>query len=643
MQNQVISETLLDRREEWQNATIIEMQEKLNSHPAGRYFVADYKKSLVVVYGNSQIGKTSLILKMMGVLPEYQKEVYAILRAKQEYGDSSTVTAIIYLISPSDLFGISYSGDEVNQKEISFFDDKQMIQQLSFIRDNIEKGNREESILYIFIPRKYFCQDVIEKESFSIMDLPGINSSNDLEKKHVDSIVARYMSMATVKMIVTKGDSIQDLATLEVPERFDWRAFPNKFFIVVTMAFSQGSVKNYFELEKSKRKKCFVKHVLESYDEISEIIQSDEMEWYPIDVGESYRNLQESYPEDSNEIVEAQEFFAKQIREAIVKRRGNGLKNIVADLKSYSKDYYRVNIQKLEKKIDMLESDIEAKGKRLQKVIKDEKEYSNAISGYLSEEINKFRIMENIDLNPLWRNISDNIEEFVQGIANSYPIKILDHELTIMKKYLIMVEKTIRECNVIDKYIGTDIYRKVYPDGISLKSWEQIADILRRQEIQLTKLFKPKGIKFFWSKVNRTDVTSTILDMSEEWNIILQKNINIDVAKAVYGINAEKEKYFEIKQLLEYKKSEEAKLTLDIKLLSAGLFEEEEELKTWERKEKADSELLSTYQRVASREYGKCKQSIKNEMNGRPIGERLQYLMLLGLMEQDYNAITEEK
>ena len=59
MQNYLISETLLGRREEWQNNTISEMQENLNSHPTGRYLVADYKKSLVVVYGNSQIGKTS--------------------------------------------------------------------------------------------------------------------------------------------------------------------------------------------------------------------------------------------------------------------------------------------------------------------------------------------------------------------------------------------------------------------------------------------------------------------------------------------------------------------------------------------------------------------------------------------------------
>lgn len=237
MQNQVISETLLGRREEWQNNTISEMQEKLNSHPAGRYLVADYKKSLVVVYGNSQIGKTSLILNMMGILPEFQRDVYTVLRANQEYGDSSTVTAIIYLVSPCDDYGISFSDED--QKEITFFDGESMIRRLSSLREDVENGVPEERILYIFVPQCYFSRNVLEKASFSIMDLPGINSRNELEKEHVNSIVSRYMSMATVKMIVTKGDAIQDLASIEVPEGIDWRAFPNKYFIVVTMAFSQ--------------------------------------------------------------------------------------------------------------------------------------------------------------------------------------------------------------------------------------------------------------------------------------------------------------------------------------------------------------------------------------------------------------------
>ena len=83
-------------------------------------------------------------------------------------------------------------------------------------------------------------------------------------------------SMATVKMIVTKGDAIQDLASIEVPEGIDWRAFPNKYFIVVTMAFSQGSVKNYFDSKKEARTKKFLDYVIDAYSEIPYIVQSDE-------------------------------------------------------------------------------------------------------------------------------------------------------------------------------------------------------------------------------------------------------------------------------------------------------------------------------------------------------------------------------
>ena len=370
MQSQLISEMLLDRREEWQNHTISEMQEKLNSHPAGRYYVADYKTSLVVVYGNSQIGKTSLILNMMGIIPKYQEDVYSVLRANQEYGESSTITAIIYLISPSDSYGMSFSTDE--NKEIIFFDAEQMIHNLSELRSNFEKGGDEERILYIFIPRKYFCEDVLENDSFSIMDLPGINSRNELEKDHVDSIVSKYMSMATVKMVVTKGDSIQDLSSIEVPEGIDWRAFPNKYFIVVTMAFSQANVKNYFCVN---RKESFSEYVLKAYSEISEIVQSNELEWYPIDIGESYRNLLNSYPEDADEISETQKYFTEKIRKAIIRRKGNGLQNIINDLKSYSKDYYRVNLRILRENIRNLENDISSKKIQLTNVEQNINEY----------------------------------------------------------------------------------------------------------------------------------------------------------------------------------------------------------------------------------------------------------------------------
>lgn len=641
MQNQVISETLLGRREEWQNNTISEMQEKLNSHPAGRYLVADYKKSLVVVYGNSQIGKTSLILNMMGILPEFQRDVYSVLRANQEYGDSSTVTAIIYLVSPCDDYGFSFSDGD--QKEIIFFDGESMIRRLSALREDVENGASEERILYIFVPRCYFSKEVIEKESFSIMDLPGINSRNELEKEHVNSIVSRYMSMATVKMIVTKGDSIQDLASIEVPEEIDWRAFPNKYFIVVTMAFSQGSVKNYFDIKKEARTKKFLDYVIDAYSEIPFIIQSDEMEWYPIDVGDSFRNLLQTYENDADEIVFTQEYFTKSIREAITKRNGNGLQNIIEDLKSYSKDYYRVNINQLKDSIRKKTEDIREKKNYLQSVVQDKAKYSDVLSGFTMEEINRFRNMEELNLDAFWRALSDRIDGFVQYISDNYPIKIKDHELKILNLYSEFTNETIHFCNDLKKYIGEELFESMFPDGINLDTWEEMQDLLKQNSIVMTNMFRPKGIRYFIEKVSRTDVVSEIIRSSESWRQLIYEKVSVMLAESMLGIDAEKDKYFQISQLIEYKKNEEEKLHLEIKLLEDGLAEEKNTLSNWEMKEKTDSELLSKYIEVARREYYKSKEELKSEMGKCSMTQRLQYLLLLGLMEKDFNAIVEGK
>ena len=642
MQNQVISETLLGRREEWQNNTIKEMQEKLNSHPAGRYLVADYKKSLVVVYGNSQIGKTSLILNMMGILPEFQRDVYSVLRANQEYGDSSTVTAIIYLVSPCDDYGFSFS--DGNQKEIIFCARESMIRRLSSLREDVENGTSEERILYIFIPRCYFSKEGIEKDSFSIMDLPGINSRNELEKEHVNSIVSRYMSMATVKMIVTKGDSIQDLASIEVPEGIDWRAFPNKYFIVVTMAFSQGSVKNYFDIKKEARTKKFLDYVIDAYSEIPYIIQSDEMEWYPIDVGDSFRNLLQTFENDADEIIFTQEYFTKCIREAITKRNGNGLQNIIEDLKTYSKEYYRVNIDQLQDSIRKKTEDIQEKKERKKSVGQEKAKYSDKLSEeFTMEEINRFRKMKELNLEAFWRNLSDRIKKFVQYISDNYPIKIKDHELKILNLYMEFTNETIHFCNDLKKYFGEELFENMFPDGIDLDTWEEMQDLLKQNSLVMTNMFRPKGIRYFFEKVSRTDVISEIIRSSESWRQLIYEKVSVGLANSMFGIDAEMDKYFQISQLIEYKKNEEEILQLEIHSLEAGLAEENNVLSNWQIKEKTDRDLLSNYIEVARGEYNKSKERLKYEMGKCSMTQRIQYLLLLGLMEKDFNAIVEEK
>ena len=526
MHNHLLLKRLLDRREKWQNETVAKMQERLESHPTGRYLVADYNRSLVVVYGNTQIGKTSLILNIMGVLPEYQHEVYTVLRAGQDYGDSSTVTAIFYLISKTDSYGISDSKDS-QDKNVSYTD-IEMIQRLSEIREGIESGTAKYRLLYIFIPKKYFSKDILDYESFSILDLPGINSKNEHEREHVDDVVKQYMAMATAKIIVTKGDSIQDLESIRVPEGIDWRLFPNRYFIVVTMAFSQGSVKKYFSTDKSSRENSFIESVEHAFSEIPEIVQSDKIEWYPIDVGESFRSLILDYKEDAEEIINAQNYYLKKIRDAIIARKGNGLRNIINDLTIFSKDYYMFKIKKTQERIGALEEEINYKNARLKEVQAHRYIYLNKIAQYTPEKIDTFHNIENASLDEISGNINKNINVFIYNIAGAFPETFFDHDRVIIKLYIDLIENCVKEYKELEKILGNVGFNEKYPEGIyvSIKMnsrangkpekiivtgmperlCTRLDSIICEQILQLEHMLRPEGFQALFKKTDRSAI-----------------------------------------------------------------------------------------------------------------------------------------
>ena len=646
MQMQIISETLLDKRDSWQNSTIIETQKRLNSHPAGKYLVADYNKSLVVVYGNTQIGKTSLILNLMGVLPEYQKTVYTVFRAGQDYGDSSTVTAIFYLVSENDNYGISF-GDPTNNS-ISYYTDNEMIQQLSAFRKKIESGKHAESLLYLLIPRKYFSRDSLEKETISILDLPGINSKNTLERAHVDKVIAKYSSLATAKMIVTRGDSIQDLDTIEVPEKIDWRAFPNKYFVVVTMAFSQGSVKNYFSIDKSKRELTFIEYVANAYKEIPEIIKSEDIEWYPIDIGESFTTLLTDYVTDSEEIKATQLFYLNSIREAISKRRGNGLRNIINDLRVYSNNYYKVNILRISESITKTKDYINRTRANLSTIRIKRAEYQNSIDNYTAEDMYVFRMVDYVSLQAVSKTVTEDIESFFEDLRNNYPNSFTDHNLTIKKKYVLFVKRCLGKYSSFlinlreDLRVGSaDSYLDLSFSFNEGDLYKLVKDILVEQELILENTLRPKGIQFYIKKVNRADLIRTLSNMCNAWKSSLEKNISKSISEYISRINGEKEKYYLTKHLLGYLSNEESRLKQELSFSKKFLKDQKRELKIWNEKESSDNQLLAEYMNLAEIEYHSAKAKIKSEMSGKSLSVRLQHLLLLGLMEQDYNSITE--
>lgn len=90
------SQQFLDK-EYWQRNTFERIKNDLLSVKGNRFvqYGGSKEKYLVMVYGKSQVGKSTMILSMIGIDDRFFQEVYDTLRAGIPRGNSSTSTAII--------------------------------------------------------------------------------------------------------------------------------------------------------------------------------------------------------------------------------------------------------------------------------------------------------------------------------------------------------------------------------------------------------------------------------------------------------------------------------------------------------------------------------------------------------------------
>ena len=112
---------LFIKKEDWQRKSFEMIKNDLISARENRFVRYENTKEnhLVMIYGKSQIGKTTLILNMIGLKPDYFNEVYETLRAGVPRGNSSTSTAIIYAKSINEQYGYALSSiNAVSSKDI---------------------------------------------------------------------------------------------------------------------------------------------------------------------------------------------------------------------------------------------------------------------------------------------------------------------------------------------------------------------------------------------------------------------------------------------------------------------------------------------------------------------------------------------
>ena len=124
---------------------------------------------LVVVYGPSQIGKTSLILKLIGIRDDgdcFQK-VSQTLRTKEiTRGNSSTSTAILYARSDTEQYALAVEDEPGKVSEKLFFGNEELEAKLIEVRSRVVKTENLRAVSCILISRGSFLQRKLRQKIY---------------------------------------------------------------------------------------------------------------------------------------------------------------------------------------------------------------------------------------------------------------------------------------------------------------------------------------------------------------------------------------------------------------------------------------------------------------------------------------------
>jgi energy-coupling factor transporter ATP-binding protein EcfA2 len=286
---------LLTRLEEEKNQWIYEAIDHFNEGFL-RFDGQKYEKDqvLIGVYGPTQVGKTTLILTMLGIGDKEIGPLSQALRGKREKGNSSTITSFIYKRSVDENFHLIFP----DKTRISCRDLEELETALQTIRKQIESGKVSyDKPIILDIAQQFFSNKrFAEKSKFiSIIDLPGDDTKEKREEEYVEHILTRYMPLCSVCLVMEISSKIVRLFQLDRPLVKDWMYYPQNFRVVLTRCLQSASVKRAIEAGEitslAEFKANFRDHLQRNELEIPNQI-------YPLEFGDTWLELK-----DRNDVV----------------------------------------------------------------------------------------------------------------------------------------------------------------------------------------------------------------------------------------------------------------------------------------------------------------------------------------------------
>lgn len=242
----------------------------------------------VVVFGKTQVGKTTLLLDLMGVLPEQLARISAVLRGGRRPGQSATATAMEYRRSPDRRWGLR--GDD--PAVCWYADDGDMRRALGALRAAMEARQlRVRAPCVAYLPCDCFDAAMVGP-AVRMLDLPGDKPANAAEQEHVHQMARDHVPLADLILLVGRGDDLSFLQPggLALPVIEDWQSAPRRFRIVTTFSFFAQTVRELVREETGPADAARYRHRL--IEQISRSVElsddaRDVEHYFPLEFGQS--------------------------------------------------------------------------------------------------------------------------------------------------------------------------------------------------------------------------------------------------------------------------------------------------------------------------------------------------------------------
>lgn len=256
--------------------------------------IPDSEAVVLSVYGPTQVGKTTLILNLLGVKKEAINELSTFLRGKRDLGKSATVTVMRYQISDTEEYVLTLPGESATVIHTSDMLEKSLAE----LREKVEQGQHNEiAPVLLELPKSKFVQSNIMLE---LLDLPGIESADEREAGHVERCIKYWIPRSHVCLIVNSASDLTFLRDIELSHLKYWYEYPDSFYVVLTRAFSPDSVRKRLQ----RNDILDAKQLKNYYDrELTDILGFTTETIYPIEIGHSLERLQSFEQELASKVL----------------------------------------------------------------------------------------------------------------------------------------------------------------------------------------------------------------------------------------------------------------------------------------------------------------------------------------------------